>query len=201
MPDLSCAAILLAAGASTRLGQPKQLVRVGRESLLRRTVRLGLEAGASPLYVVLGFDADRMREELAGLPVETVLNPAWQEGMGSSVSAGAAALAGARPRPDAALLLVCDQPRLCAGHLKQLLALHAKHHLTERKAITASLYAHRAGVPAIFSSAFFEDLAACSGDHGARDLMRGHPAKVRGIPWPAGELDLDRPEDLTAIEA
>ncbi len=200
MPDLSCATILLAAGASTRLGHPKQLVRIQGETLLHRTARLALEAGGSPLYVVLGFEAARMHEELTGLRVETVLNKAWQEGMGSSLRSGMAAVQQSDPEPQAVLLLVCDQPRLTAEHLRDLLVRHAKAQTTNKNPITASAYRGRSGVPAVFSSGLFGELAACAGDRGARDLIRAHHPDVEAIPWPAGELDLDRPEGLTTIE-
>ncbi len=142
-----------------------------------------------------------MREELAGLPVETVFNTGWQEGMGSSLRAGAQEVIRLDPVPQAALLLVCDQPRLTAAHLHELLARHAAAQTMGNIAITASAYAGRAGVPAVFSAALFSELAACSGDRGARDLIQAHAPHVQAIPWPAGQLDLDRPEDLATIEA
>jgi molybdenum cofactor cytidylyltransferase len=197
MPDFRCAAVVLAAGASTRLGQPKQLVRLEGESLLHRTARLALEAGCSPVLVVLGFEAETLRAELHGLNVDVVVNHEWQEGMGASLRSGMEALRKRDPQPNAVLVLVCDQPRLAADHLRTLLA----HHQSARRiAITASVYARRAGVPAIFAAKLFSALLASSGDRGARNLIRAHAAEVQGIPWPAGELDLDLPEDLTAIE-
>jgi molybdenum cofactor cytidylyltransferase len=200
MPDVRCAAVVLAAGASTRLGQPKQLIRVDNESLLRRTARLASEAGCSPVYVVLGFQAETMCTELNGLAVEVLLNQAWHEGMGSSLRAGMQAIRSLDPQPEAFLVLVCDQPRLTADHLRELLARHNSARAQNKVAITASVYARRAGVPAIFSAKLFPALLASQGDRGARDLIRAHAAEVQGIPWPPGELDLDRPEDLATIE-
>ncbi len=200
MPELRCAAILLAAGASTRLGQPKQLVPIDGESLLRRTARLALEAGCSPLYVVLGFEATRMREELTGLPVQIVLNSLWHEGMGSSLRSGMTALQQSTPQPQAVLLLVCDQPHLTAEHLRDLLTRHANAQTSNKKPVTASAYGGNSGVPAVFSAELFGELAACAGDQGARALIRAHHPDVVAISWPAGELDLDRPEDLSTIE-
>jgi molybdenum cofactor cytidylyltransferase len=95
------------------------------------------------------------------------------------------------------LVLVCDQPRLTADHLRQLLDLHKA---TDNLGITASVYGQRAGVPAIFWSRLFPALLASQGDRGARDLIRASTAEVQGIPWPEGELDIDRPEDLSTIE-
>ena len=200
MPDLRCAAVVLAAGASTRLGHPKQLFQIGGESLLHRTARLAAEAGCAPVFAVLGFEAETMRPELAGLPVEAVVNPAWQEGMGASLRTGMEAVRKADPLPDAVLILVCDQPRLSADHLRTLLSRHQSAPTTANSSITASVYAGRAGVPAVFASGLFSGLAALSGDRGARDLIRAHAAAVQGIPWPEGGLDLDRPEDMVTIE-
>ncbi|MFY9745201.1 MAG: nucleotidyltransferase family protein [Acidobacteriaceae bacterium] len=197
MPDFRCAAVVLAAGASTRLGQPKQLVRIDGESLLHRTARLALEAGCSPVLVVLGFEADQLQRELQGLAVDVVVNHEWREGMGASLRSGMQALRKTDLQPQAVLILVCDQPRLTADHLRTLLA---RHQSARRIAITASVYARRAGVPALFSAKVFSALLASSGDRGAKDLIRIHAAQVQGIPWPAGELDLDLPEDLITIE-
>jgi molybdenum cofactor cytidylyltransferase len=197
MPDFRCAAVVLAAGASTRLGQPKQLIRIDGESLLHRTARLALEAGCSPVFVVLGFEAEALRAQLHGLSVDIVMNHEWQEGMGASLRSGMEMLRKTDAQPNAVLVLVCDQPRLTADHLRTLLA---QHQSDRRATVTASVYARRAGVPALFSAKLFSALLASSGDRGARDLIRAHAAEVQGIPWPAGELDLDLPEDLITIE-
>ena len=200
MPDLRCAAILLAAGASTRLGRPKQLLRIDGESLLRRTARFATQAGCSPVFVVLGFEASEMVPELDSLGVETILNPAWPEGMGASLHVGMERLRCLEPQPQAVLLLVCDQPRLSAAHLGNLLLRHAAARPSDHVAITASVYAGHAGVPAVFSAPLFPQLRLASGDRGAKDLIRAQAERVQGIPWPEGEFDLDRPEDLSIIE-
>lgn len=200
MPDFRCAAVVLAAGASSRLGQPKQLIQIDGESLLHKTARLALEAGCSPVFVVLGFEAAQMRPYLAGLPVEIALNDDWREGMGSSLCHGIEAVRKSAPLPNAALVLVCDQPRLTAGHLRDLLSLHIASPAGRETGITASVYAHTAGVPAIFPARLFSTLAAIQGDRGARDVLRAHTTNVQAIPWPGGQFDLDRPEDLVAIE-
>ena len=197
MPDFRCAAVVLAAGASTRLGQPKQLLLVDGESMLRRTARMAVESGCSPVYVIVGFNAQQMQAELQGLAVEVVVNDTWREGMGSSLRVGMEVLRKAEPPADAVLVLVCDQPRLTADHLRQLLTLHKA---TGSVGITASVYGQRAGVPAIFWSRLFPALLASQGDRGARDLIRASATEVQGIPWPEGELDIDRPEDLSTIE-
>ncbi|WP_206412747.1 NTP transferase domain-containing protein, partial [Lysobacter enzymogenes] len=109
------AAVLLAAGASRRLGRPKQLLRRDGETLLRRGARLALASAAARTVVVLGARADALRGELDGLAVEIVLNPDWQDGMAASLAAAARALAGF---DGAVLVLACDQPALELAHLR-----------------------------------------------------------------------------------
>jgi molybdenum cofactor cytidylyltransferase len=187
---LNAAAVVLAAGASQRLGQPKQLILWEGESLLRRSARFALEAGCFPVVAVLGFEAESIGAALAGLPIEAVVNPKWSSGMGSSLACGVAAARRARPEMDALLLLVCDQPRLTANHLRHLLARHA----AGQAAITASAYAGRSGAPAVFASSLLSKLEQIEGDRGARDLILRHGAQT--VDWPDGACDIDLPEDL-----
>lgn len=191
MPD-RIAAVVLAAGASERLGQPKQLIQLGGESLLRRTARLAVEVGCAPVWVVLGFAADHMRLELRGLPVQLLTNTGWKQGMASSLRAGISA---AQVQAEAVLLLVCDQVRLSKEHLQALLELHR----SGTTAITASEYGGRAGVPAIFRSRLFPELLQIQGDRGAREVIERHSAETQTIPWPEGAMDLDSPEQLQGL--
>ena len=184
------AAVVLAAGASRRLGQPKQLIQIAGESLLYRTARLAIEAGCAPVFVVLGYQARRFAAELASLAVEAVVNANYSSGMGSSLAWGVAAARRSRPEMDALLLLVCDQPRLTVDHLRRLLALHARG----TAAITASSYGGRSGVPAVFARSLFPELEQIEGDRGARDLILSHGAQT--VDWPEGIYDIDLPEDL-----
>lgn len=193
--ERSHAALILAAGASTRLGQPKQLVRIGGKSLLRRTARLAIEAGCAPVIAVLGYESAQMQPELDGLNVTPAVNESWAEGMGSSLRCGMAAIARLHPAPSSLLLLVCDQIRLSAEHLQRLL----RQPLAAETLIVASEYAGRSGVPAVFAASLFPELAAVTGDRGARDLIRAHSRQTRTIPWPEGTVELDRPEDFQQI--
>ena len=184
---MKTAVILLAAGASRRLGRPKQLVAWQGEPLLRRAARMALEAGFWPLRVVLGAEAEACREALSGLKVQVVLNPGWEEGMGSSIRAGMADLP---PDVDAALLLTCDQPALDGPLLTRILSAHGAH--PER--LVACGYGGIRGIPALFPRRLFPELEALGGDRGARGLLG--ETDVLEIPFPGGELDLDTPGDL-----
>lgn len=182
------AALLLAAGASRRLGRSKQLLPVAGEALVRRAARALLATGPAVAVVVLGSDADAVRAELAGLPLEFVRCEAWQRGMGASLASGIASVAG---RCAGVLVAVCDQPDLRADHLA---ALVREWRLDPGRAV-ASGYAGVAGVPAVLPSAWFGELAQADGDAGARALLR-RSAATMVLPAPALATDIDLPGQL-----
>jgi molybdenum cofactor cytidylyltransferase len=198
MPENACAAVILAAGASTRLGQAKQLVAIEGESLLVRTVRMAREVECEPIVVVTGFEAERMRDALADLPVVIAENADWRSGMGSSLRCGVAALntLDKLNPPDVVvsdvLILVCDQIALSAALLREVLRVHARG----ERPITASLYARRAGVPAVFPAKYFPELLQVEGDRGARGILERHSGEVALVEFHDGVIDLDTPEQL-----
>lgn len=192
MSEPSCVAVILAAGASRRLGQAKQLVKIDGEPLLGRTVRLAAQTGCQPIVVVLGFEAHRMRSALDGFRVIFAVNENWRAGMGSSMRCGVETALQISPPPEDILLMVCDQVRLSADVLRQLLRLHG----LAKYPITAARYSGRLGVPAVFSSIFFPDLLDVSGDRGARGILERNAVRVGTVDFLEGELDLDTPDDL-----
>jgi molybdenum cofactor cytidylyltransferase len=185
-------AALLAAGGSSRLGRPKQLVQLGGQSLLRRAAELTLAARVASVTVILGAHAGAMEREIEGLPVHAVCNEEWQSGMGSSIRCAAR---DSHAPADAALLFVlCDQLHLTTAHLDALIAaLRAG-----RGAIVASGYAGAIGVPALFSAAYRDELRALPDAEQGRDLLRRHAAHVDVVPLHLGDRDLDTEADLHA---
>jgi len=175
---MTVAAIILAAGASRRLGVSKQNARVAGETLAERSVRVASLAGLSPIFVI-----SRAGTELPPVAPATVLpNPEAAEGMASSIRLGVAAAITAGSA--GAIILACDQPAVTPDHLRRLAAGGAE--------ILASAYAGRNGVPAYFPAAFFSELTQLQGDSGARNLL----VSARSIPLAGGELDIDTPDDL-----
>jgi molybdenum cofactor cytidylyltransferase len=189
-------AILLAAGASSRLGQPKQLVRIGGETLLGRTIRIVHESGAGPIFVVLGAGYETVAAAFDLSNARVVLNAHWAEGIATSIQAGISALRDDDPEAEAALLLVCDQPRLSVEHLRRLIDAYAA---PCEPTIVASEYAGVAGIPAIFPASQFANLLALRGDAGARFLLRDPDCGLITRQFEGGEIDIDTPTDLQKI--
>lgn len=173
------AAVVLAAGASSRLGEAKQLVRLRGENLLERAVRVARDAECSPVVVVLGASAALIQAQSELDDAVIVMNHDWAQGMGSSIPVGVAALRDV----DGCIVMTCDMPAVTAEHLLGLKASGG---------VTASSYAGRRGVPAYFPVAAFPSLMELHGDVGARDLLRS----AQCVELPGGDLDVDTEKDL-----
>lgn len=195
-PNFRFGAVILAAGASTRMGTPKQLLPLDGKPLLNRAVEAALASPAWPVVVVLGANAERIRPALARLPVLIAENPAWAEGMASSLRAGIDTLRQFSRGLDAAVVALCDQPAFSAAAIAQLVAAH---HATGRS-IVAAHYAGRNGAPALFRREHFPTLAALTGEEGARALLNDHPHTVATVELPQMQQDLDTPGDYAAAQ-
>ncbi len=191
------AAIVLAAGASRRLGQPKQLLMLAGETMIGRAIRLASESGASPVIAVLGAHHEQIREAIPIGNVIAVVNSAWGQGISTSIHVGLDAVEDSAPQTPGVLILGCDQPRLTAGHLSALLEVFAGQAVP---AIVASAYAGILGTPAVFPREVFAALCALRGDKGARALLMQPPCPLVLVPFPGGEIDIDMPADLTHLE-
>jgi molybdenum cofactor cytidylyltransferase len=173
-------AVILAAGASRRMGQPKQLALLDNETLLERTAKLCKEGGLHPIIVVLGASAEAILGQVSLIDVMVVMNETWNEGMASSIRVGVSVLP---PNVQGCVILTCDMPAVTAEHLNKLARC------TE---LTASSYTQRRGVPAYFPKALFGKLLGLQGDMGARGLL----AEGQEIALAGGGLDIDTPKDL-----
>ena len=183
---------MLAAGGSRRLGQPKQLLRHAGDTLVRRTVTAALDAGCAPVVVVAGAEREKVAAALRDLAVTIVPNDDWPRGMGTSIRAGVARLR----ETDALILLVCDQPKVDAGILRQLIARQAE----TGQPMAASSYSGTHGVPALFTRSCYERLLALDDETGAKALLLGRPGEVVSVPFEAGALDIDTPADLESLD-
>ena len=184
MCGLSVAAIILAAGESTRLGRAKQDVVLGTETLLERAVRVATEAGLSPVVVVVR--EARYIDELQKRGATVLLNRKAYEGMASSIRCGVKWAKGVEA--SGAVVMTCDQPGVRAEHLRALAA--------DANMRTGSEYGGHVGVPAYFPAADFELLLGLEGDAGARELLQG----ARSIPQKDLIVDIDTEEDFRAAQ-
>jgi len=189
------ATIVLAAGNSTRLGSPKQLVVYQGMPLVARAAWAALEAGAGPVVVVLGADAETVGAPLAGVPITSVVNPEWSRGVGTSLATGIRAILGQAPSADALLVTLADQPLVDSAALGRLLAGWSSSDAT----IAAAEYADTIGVPAVFGRAHFDSLSSLPAAAGAARLLRQPGARVHRVPMPEAAVDIDTPGDLECL--
>ena len=192
------AAVVLAAGRSTRMGAINKLIaEIGGKPLVRIAAEQALASRASPVIVVTGHERERVEAALAGLPVRFVHNPDYAEGLGTSLKAGIAAVPA---EADGAIVCLGDMPQVDAGLIDKLIAAFDP----ERGAlVVVPTFDGRRGNPVVWSRRFFHDLMAIAGDFGARHLIGSYAEAVVEVPV-AGEAaltDVDTPESFSAVKA
>ncbi len=179
--------VVLAAGSSTRLGRPKQLLSIQGTPLVRHVLEQLRAAELTRYAVVLGGHAEQVSSVLAASGCDLLDNPAWAEGIAASIRL---ATSWARAHQlDGLLIAACDQPRLTGAHVRALYDLHRHRGLT-----VASAYDGAHGIPAIFGADWYARLEALAGDRGAGALLRQDP-EVLAVDWPDGAFDVDTLED------
>ena len=188
--SLQCGLVLLAAGASTRMGRPKQLLEIDRVPLVRRAALAALASSARPIVVVLGANAALIRPQLADLFVLLVENSRWPEGMGSSLRCGMQAMLSAAPALDSVIVALADQPQFSGVIIEQL---RARQRETGNSIVSSSVAA-QVGPPALFLCRHFPELLACCGDTGARALIRANARNLASVDL-GEQPDLDTPTD------
>jgi molybdenum cofactor cytidylyltransferase len=188
-------AIILAAGGSSRLGQPKQLLVFHGETLVRRAVRAATEAHCAPVVVVVGESGDAIRNELRETSAVIVENSDWRRGLGTSVRCGLECLTGLASPTGAVVLLTCDQPSVEAKTITALISEQDK----TGKPIVVSSYANTLGVPALFDDSCFKALLSLPDDSGAKSLITARPDDVAAVGFEQGAIDIDTPEDFEQL--
>lgn len=190
--------IILAAGASNRLGRPKQLLSFQGHSLILRAARTALASICQPVIVVMGAQAEQIKHEIFHLPVRLAHNPNWALGMGSSIQTGLGAMAEMETEQDvqidATVLMVTDQPFITPAVLN-----HLAYSFWVKGGIVASAYNNTLGVPAVFGKEFTTDLLSLPPDEGAKSLFDRYPDRVNTIDFPEGAIDIDTLEDYELL--
>lgn len=193
--DADIVIVILAAGPSSRLGQPKQLIKWQGEPLLRLMVQIALQTSAGHIVVVLGAHAEKIIHILDGKPVHVTINTQWPDGIGSSIRHAVRIIKQNFAHTKAVIFMVCDQPFLTTEHLQKLI----NHYLSYGSPIIASFYNGIAGVPALFDKAFFNKLLQLKPDEGAGKIIRSS-LQTAFIDFPEGKFDIDTSADLRELE-
>jgi molybdenum cofactor cytidylyltransferase len=186
---------LLAAGNSTRLGTPKQLLNYKGNSLLQHISSIAVGANASPVIIVVGANANLLLPEIDQGKTHVVLNDHWQQGMASSIIAGLSFLLETNSSTDGVIFMMCDQPFVTVSLLNDLI-------MTQRqtgKPIVASSYDNIIGAPALFHKSIFPELLNLTGDTGARMIIQRHMTQVATVPFSKGKIDIDTAEDYEKL--
>ncbi|MDF9799960.1 molybdenum cofactor cytidylyltransferase [Catalinimonas alkaloidigena] len=190
------AIVILAAGASSRMGQPKQLLEIKGKTLLRHVAEEAISASIGPVIVVVGAFSELVEKAIKDISVKKVVNLDWKQGMGTSIQKGILEVQNQYPHCQGAILMLSDQPYVDATLLNKLLQAH----LDSKKPIVASSYQNTLGVPVYFHASYFPHLCQLEGFVGARKLIRQHKEKVERVDFPSGKFDIDTPEDYQKIK-
>ncbi|NNK73783.1 MAG: nucleotidyltransferase family protein [Flavobacteriaceae bacterium] len=193
----SIAILILAAGASSRMGRPKALLNWKGKTLIERVIDLAQSVESSQVMVVLGSDKDKIQKTIRDKSISFVINDNWIMGMGKSISTGVKSIMDQRSNIKGILILLADQPYLSKEILDQLLDIFTSH----PNRIAATLYGEeRYGVPAIFPAEHFQDLIKLNADQGARDILNDKKIIIHGVKGGDAVFDVDTPEDFKNLD-
>ncbi|WP_375474147.1 NTP transferase domain-containing protein [uncultured Nostoc sp.] len=189
------AIMILAAGASTRMGTPKQLLLYQGRSLLQYITDMAIASVCQPVVVVLGANAEQIHPQIEQLPVTVVKNLDWACGMSASIKSGIEFLNNFPQQTEAVVITLCDQPFVSHKIINQLVDTY----YSTRKPIIACEYGDTLGVPALFNQIFFSELAALKETSGAKRVINNNLNEVFSIPFPLGDIDIDTPKDYEQL--
>jgi molybdenum cofactor cytidylyltransferase len=189
------AIIILAAGNSSRLGEPKQLLKYNDTTLIAHIAESATETVGENVIVVTGSNASLIKNELHFLSCQCTYNADWQSGMASSIVSGIAYLQTLNPQIKGTIIAVSDQPFVTAGLFQSLITKHQQ----TGSAIVASEYDQTLGTPVFFASSFFPQLLQLTGAEGAKKLVKKFEKDVSTIPFPLGSMDIDTREDYQRL--
>lgn len=187
--------VVLAAGSSSRLGQPKQLLSYKNTSLLKNTISQASQVANTTIIVVTGFNHELIEKEITNPEIKTIYNPDWELGMSSSITKGLKELLRLNPDIEKIIFTVCDQPYVTNRVFENLIYEHQK---TE-KGIIASAYSVTLGTPVLFAKKYFTELQELKGQEGAKKIINKFLDDTAAVPFEKGDIDIDTIEDYNKL--
>jgi len=184
--------VILAAGASRRLGQPKQLVQYKDKSLIQRAIQSAESLSPHEIIVITGADAEAVQAEVKKTSAQSVNNPDWDKGMGTSIAKGAQSI---DRKSQGLMIVLCDQWRILPEDLQLL--VETWHN--DPSQIICSATGKRCGPPVIFPIRFLKELCALTGGHGAHSVLDIHQDSVSRVTIQNAAFDLDTPSQLLEL--
>jgi len=181
--------IILAAGASTRMGEAKQNLHFKGQTLLQTAVKTAVTSKANTVAVVLGANANSIAPTIINEPVRVFVNDDWHTGMGATISYGLKELLKLRPDLSSVVFTLTDQPLVDNHFINKLIDQAAPGK------IVASSYNETLGPPVLFDKQFFEEILLMTGNDGAKRIIQKHQKAVVEIPFSLGAFDIDTPDD------
>ena len=185
--------IILAAGTSSRMGVPKQLLFIDGKTLIKRVVEVAIDTSCYPIVTVLGANKELIKKELSKTPITIIDNPQWEKGMSSSIKMGLAGTYMTLKEIDAVIFLTVDMPFVSANLINEMIKKATEN---QEISIVACQYenqkgASTLGIPALFKRDLFNDLLELTGDEGAKKIILKNKEKTTLIDFPEGKIDLD----------
>ena len=189
---MNTAIIILAAGASSRMGAPKQLLLVDGKTLIKRVCDTAMGTPCHPIVLVLGANGNLIRKETERMPITVIDNPQWENGMSSSIKMGLAGAYMTEKAIEAVIFLTVDMPYVSTELINKMIE---KAKSDEKIEIVACKYQNQMGIPVLFKRSLFTNLLELSGDEGAKKVVIKNKDKTAFIDFPGGKLDLDTVEE------
>lgn len=186
------AIVILAAGASSRMGSPKQLLNWGDDSLIRHAIHTALELQYTEVIVVLGANYDLIETKIKDLPITILKNEYWNLGLGKSIACAADYVLKSKPKTQGLLITLADQPLIDSSFLNTIIQGFLPR---ENQIIATSYNDDKKGVPVLFDAIYFKKLSELSHDNGAKELLKAHESLVKTLKPPVKNVDLDSKED------
>ncbi|GAA4303603.1 nucleotidyltransferase family protein [Aestuariibaculum suncheonense] len=192
MHSAPIALVVLAAGASKRMGQPKQLLPWGTSTLLEHSIQTALQAEVKKIFVVLGANHDILKSSIENNPVEIIFNSNWEQGLGSSISKAIHHIQQSDMQFEGVMFMLADQPYITVFYLNTLI----RRFKSNNRQIIATSYEHgERGVPVLFDKVYFKELMTLTGDSGAKPIIKAHESEVDIVFCGIKNIDLDTQND------